>query len=506
MADNLGDPSDRELIENTHPGIWRNPRPQGRYNLVVVGGGTAGLVCAAGAAGLGARVALIEKHRLGGDCLNYGCVPSKALLRCARAAAETRRADRFGIHLHQPIDIDFPTVMQRMRHLRAGISRHDSAARFRDRGVDVFLGAAQFTGPYTVAVAGETLRFVRAVLATGTRPAIPELPGLEQVGYLTNETIFDLAALPRRLVVVGTGPIGCELGQAFRRLGSDVDLINRSAVLLGKEEPEARTRLRNQLEGEGVRLHLGAGAVGAERVAGQSCLLLQGQDGPLRLEADAILLAVGRRPNVENLGLERAGVEYDRAGVKVNDFLQTTNRRIYAAGDVCSPYKFTHAADAMARIVLRNALFFDRWFFGRGRMSRLVIPWCTYTDPEIAHVGLTAEQAAERGLAIQTFRQELAEVDRAVLDGETEGFAMIHVRKGGDKIVGATIVAAHAGEMIGEVALAMTRKLGLSAFAQTIHCYPTQVEVLRKLGDAYQRSRLTPRAAAIFRAILRWSC
>jgi pyruvate/2-oxoglutarate dehydrogenase complex dihydrolipoamide dehydrogenase (E3) component len=505
MTDRLIAPFDGELIANTHPGDWTNPTPQGRYNLVVIGGGTAGLVCAAGAAGLGARVALIEKHRLGGDCLNYGCVPSKALLRCARAAAETGRAEEFGVRVPGPVEVDFPAVMQRMRRLRAGLSGHDSAARFRSLGVDVFLGAARFTGPDTVEVGEQTLKFTRAVIATGTRPATLDLPGLDAAGYLTNETIFNLTELPRRLVVVGGGPIGCELGQAFRRLGSEVHLVNRSDRLLGKDEPEAAALLRDRLEREGVHLHLGARALRTERVEGQTHFLIAGEGEPVRLPVDAILVAVGRQANVEGLGLEQASVEYDETGVKVNDFLQTTNRRIYAAGDICSRFKFTHAADAMARIVLRNALFFDRVFVGRGRMSRLVLPWCTYTDPEIAHVGLTARQAGEQGLAIQTFRQDLKEVDRAVLDGETEGFALVHVRQGSDRIVGATIVAAHAGEMLGEVVLAMTKKLGLSALAETIHSYPTQAEVLRKLGDAYQRSRLTPRVAGFFRTLLRWS-
>jgi pyruvate/2-oxoglutarate dehydrogenase complex dihydrolipoamide dehydrogenase (E3) component len=498
-------PFDRQLIENTHPADWRNPKPESRYNLVVVGGGTAGLVCAAGAAGLGARVTLIEKHRLGGDCLNYGCVPSKALLRCARAAAEARCGEEFGLRIPGPIEVEFPALMQRMRSLRAGMSSHDSAARFRDLGVDVFLGEARFSGADTVVVGAETLRFARAVIATGTRPAVLDLPGLERAGFFTNETIFDLTELPRRLVVIGAGPIGCELGQAFRRFGSEVHLLNRSDRLLAKEEPEAIELLRNRLEREGVRLHLGVRPLGADRIAGQTHFHFEEAGQPIRLPVDAILIAVGRRPNVEDLGLEQAGVEYDGNGVKVDDFLRTTNRRIYAAGDVCSAYKFTHAADAMARIVLRNALLFDKVFFGRGRMSRLVIPWCTYTDPEIAHVGLTARQAAERGLAIQTFRQDLNGVDRAILDGETEGFAMIHVRVGSDRIVGATIVGTRAGEMLGEVALAMTKKLGLSALSETIHAYPTQAEALRKLGDSYQRTRLTPRTATILRTLLRWS-
>ena len=491
-------------MANTHPDDWHNPRPQGRYNLVVIGGGTAGLVCAAAAAGLGARVALIEKHRLGGDCLNYGCVPSKALLRCARAAAEARRAEEFGIRLSGVIEVDFVAVMERMRRLRGKLSDRDSAMRFRSLGVDVFFGAARFTGRDAVEVGGETLRFARAAIATGTSPAALDLPGLAEAGYLTNESVFDLTELPHRLVVVGGGPIGCELGQAFRRFGSEVHLVQRGDRLLPKDEPEASELLRNRLQREGVQLHLGVRAQRVERVEGQTHFVVAGGDETRRLPADVILVAVGRRANVAELGLEQAGVEYDRDGVKVNDFLQTTNRRIYAAGDVCSAYKFTHAADAMARIVVRNALLFDRLFVGRGRRSRLVIPWCTYTDPEVAHVGLTARQAGERGLAIRTFRQDLAEMDRAILDGDEEGFAIINIGKGDDRIVGATVVASHAGEMIGQVVLAMTRKIGLSAFAETIAGYPTQAEVLRRLGDAYRRSRLTPRVATIFRTILRW--
>jgi pyruvate/2-oxoglutarate dehydrogenase complex dihydrolipoamide dehydrogenase (E3) component len=464
---------DEQLIENTHPADWRNPSPRGRYDLVVIGAGTAGLVCAAGAAGLGAKAALIEKHRLGGDCLHSGCVPSKAILRCARAAAEARRANEFGVHIGGPIAIDFPAIMQRMRQLRASISRHDSAARFRGLGVDVYLGEVRFTGRDAVEVGGQTLHFKRAVIATGSRPAPLELPGLEPNAYLTNESVFDLTERPRRLIVIGAGPIGCELGQAFRRFGSEVHLVQRSRDLLLRDECEASALLRQRLEREGVQLHLEAQPCAVHRENGQTFVLLAGAAGSERLAADAILVAVGRRPNVENLELDRAGVEFDAKGVRVNDFLQTTNRRIYAAGDVCSAYKFTHAADAMARIVLRNALFFDRLFVGRARMSRLVIPWCTYTDPEVAHVGLTSRQAREQGVGIETFRQVLAEVDRAVLDGETDGFALIHVRKGTDRIVGATVVATHAGEMIGEVVLAMSRRLGLSTLSRTIHPYPT---------------------------------
>ncbi len=497
------DEHNRALAAAVHPADWINPEPAPRYNLVVIGAGTAGLVSAAGAAGLGAKVALVERNLMGGDCLNYGCVPSKALIRCSRAVAEARRADEFGVRLADGVTIDFPAVMERMRRLRAEISRHDSAARFRGLGVDVFLGEARFSGPDSLEVAGRTLRFARAIIATGTRPATLDLPGLDHLPCFTNETIFGLKELPPRLVIVGAGPIGCELAQAFRRFGSEVHLVNRSPGLLGKEEPEAVALVRQQFEREGIHLHLGEKVHGGEREGDQSSLVIEELGRAVKLPADAVLLAVGRRPNVEGLELERAGVEYDTNGVRVDDFLRTANRRIYAAGDICSSYKFTHAADALARIALRNA-FFSFGVFGRSRVSDLAMPWCTYTDPEVAHVGLTARQAQERGIEVRTFTLPMSEVDRAVLDGETEGSALIHVRKDSDRILGATIIAAHAGEMIGEIALAMTRKLGLSALSQTIHPYPTQAEILKRLGDAYQKSRLTPRTAAILRTILRW--
>ncbi len=381
------------------------------------------------------------------------------------------------MYLPGPVEVDFVAVMRRMRRLRTGISQHDSAERFRGLGVDVFLGEGRFTGPDTVDVAGQTLRFARAVIATGTRAATLDFPGREHLRCFTNETVFGLTELPRRLVVVGAGPIGCELSQAFRRFGSEVHLVNRSPGLLGKEEPEAVAVVRRQFEREGIHLHLGVKVRGGERVGDHSFLVIEEAGGMVKLPADAVLLAVGRRPNVEELGLEKAGVDCDAQGVGVNDFLRTRNRRIYAAGDGCSPYKFTHAADALARIALRNA-FFSFGILGRARASDLVIPWCTYTDPEVAHVGLTAAQANERGIEIRSFKVSLEEVDRAVLDGETDGFALVHVRKGSDRIVGATIVAAHAGEMLGAVVLAMTRKLGLSALAKTIHAYPTQAEAL----------------------------
>lgn len=493
------DEHNRRLQGQVHPSDWVNPTPSGRYNLVVIGGGTAGLVTAAGAAGLGAKVALIERHLLGGDCLNIGCVPSKALLRSARAAAAVREAGAFGVRVEGDATVDFPAVMTRLRRLRADLSPHDSAARFRELGVEVYLGDGRFTGADTIEVGGRTLHFARAAIATGARAAAPDIPGLASVPYLTNETVFSLTELPRRLAVIGAGPIGCELAQGFARFGADVVLIESAAGILPREDREAAAVLRAALERDGVRILRDGRDLSVARGDGgirwQLATAGREQEGI----ADALLVAVGRAPNVEGLGLEAAGVAYDRKGVRVDERLRTTNPKIYACGDVCSRFKFTHAADFMARIVIQNALF-----GGRRRVSELVIPWCTYTAPEVAQVGLTVEQARADGIAIDTFTLPLDRVDRAILDGEENGFVRVHVRRGTDRIVGATVVAAHAGDLIGELSLAMTAKIGLRGIGAAIHPYPTQAEAIRKLGDLYGRTRLTPFVKRLFRGWLAW--
>jgi pyruvate/2-oxoglutarate dehydrogenase complex dihydrolipoamide dehydrogenase (E3) component len=500
------DEHDAELVAHVHPAGWQNPTAQPLYDLVVVGGGTAGLVGAAGTAGLGGRVALVERHLLGGDCLNYGCVPSKALLRAARAAYDARKAPEFGIRGSDwglNPGVDFPAVMARMRRLRAKIGRHDSAERFAGLGVDVFLGEARFTGPRAVSVAGQTLHFKRAILATGGRAAIPDVAGLAQAGCLTNETVFSLTELPPRLAVIGGGPIGCELAQAFARFGSRVTLIHRRPQLLPKDDPAAAQLIDRQFQREGIHVLYDAAVQRVERAGNAKRLIVEQRGQPQTLEADAILIAAGRMPNVEGLGLEAAGVALGSRGVEVNDFLQTANPRVYAAGDIAGSYQFTHAADAMARLAIQNALF--SWGpFGRRRLSQLVVPWTTYTDPEVAHVGLTAVAAEQQSAAIDTYREDLSGVDRAVLDGEEEGFVMIRCRRGTAQVVGCTIVARHAGEMIGEVALLMTAGLPLSTLARTIHCYPTQVEALKRVADQYQKSRLTPGVARLLKAIIGW--
>ena len=493
------DEHNRRLQGQVHPSDWVNPTPSGRYNLVVIGGGTAGLVTAAGAAGLGAKVALIERHLLGGDCLNVGCVPSKALLRSARAAAAVREAGAFGVRVEGDATVDFPAVMTRLRRLRADLSPHDSAARFRELGVEVYLGDGRFTGADTIEVGGRTLHFARAAIATGARAAAPDIPGLASVPYLTNETVFSLTELPRRLAVIGAGPIGCELAQGFARFGADVVLLESAAGILPREDREAAAVLRAALERDGVRILRDGRDLSVARGDGgirwQLATAGREQEGI----ADALLVAVGRAPNVEGLGLEAAGVAYDRKGVRVDERLRTTNPKIYACGDVCSRFKFTHAADFMARIVIQNALF-----GGRRRVSELVIPWCTYTAPEVAQVGLTVEQARADGIAIDTFTLPLDRVDRAILDGEENGFVRVHVRRGTDRIVGATVVAAHAGDLIGELSLAMTAKIGLRGIGAAIHPYPTQAEAIRKLGDLYGRTRLTPFVKRLFRGWLAW--
>ena len=496
------DAYNQTLVANVHPRDWTNPEPAPSYNLVVLGGGTAGLITAAGAAGLGAKVALVEREHLGGDCLNVGCVPSKALLRAARAVADVWDADQYGVEVPPGTQVNFPAVMERMRRLRSEISLHDSAQRYRDElGVDVFLGEGRFVDSDSVEVDGRHLRFRRAVIATGARAMPLPIPGLAEAGYLTNETVFSLTELPKRLAIIGAGPIGCELAQAFARFGSQVTLLEVMPQILIREDKDAAALIQAALLRDGVSLVLGCQITGVERDGRGTVLQVEKDEQRQALSFDAVLLGVGRAPNVEGMNLDAVDVDFDtRQGVKVDDRLQTTNPRIYAAGDICSPYKFTHMADALARIVIQNTLF-----VGRAKASALTVPWCTYTDPEIAHVGLYEHEAEKQGIAIQTFYQEMGQVDRAVLEGDTEGFVKIHTQAGKDTILGATIVTRHAGEMISELTLAMVGGLGLGTLARTIHTYPTQAEAIKRAADAYNRTRLTPRVKSLFTKWLAWT-
>ncbi|HBL43837.1 mercuric reductase [Gimesia sp.] len=499
------DPPDefnQQLVNQVHPPGWINPQPERRYNLVVIGAGTAGLVTAAGAAGLGAKVALIERHLMGGDCLNTGCVPSKAIIRSARAMHAVMQSNELGIQIATgSVAVNFPQVMERMRKLRADISTHDSAQRFKDLGVDVFIGDASFLNRSTIQVDQRQLEFKKAVIATGARAAVPEIEGLEETGFLTNETIFSLTQLPLRLAILGAGPIGCELAQAFARFGSEVTLIQSRTQILPREDRDAAQIIQRQLEQDGVKILLNAASTQIARTAAGKTIQIDLQGKQSEIIVDEILISTGRAPNVQGLNLEQAGVKYDeREGVFVNNYLQTTNSAIYAAGDICSRYQFTHTADFQARIVIGNALF-----KGRSKSSNLLIPWCTYTEPEIAHVGLYEHEAAAKNIRIQTFIQELKDVDRAILDAETNGFVKIHVKQGSDKILGATIVASHAGDLISEISVAMQSGMGLKKLASVIHPYPTQADAIRKIGDQYNRTRLSPLVKSIFNKWLTWS-
>lgn len=494
-----GDAHDKVLVDNCHPLSWVNPTPAPKYNIVVIGGGTAGLVSAAGSAGLGAKVALIERNLLGGDCLNVGCVPSKGVIRAARAAHDARNGAEFGIKLAGEPSIAFGAAMERMRRLRAGISEHDSAERFRKLGVDVFIGNGKFIDANTIEVGGKELKFDRAVIATGARAAEPAIAGLREAGFYTNETIFTLTELPQRLVVIGAGPIGCELAQSFQRFGSQVTILTDGAEIMPREDRDAAAIVRKQIEKDGVRIITKAKTQSAAAQNGAKVLKVNVDDKPMDLLCDAILVSVGRAPNLEGLNLDAANVRYNMRGVEVDARMRTSNPRIFAAGDVCSRFQFTHAADAMARIVIANALFMSR-----RKATDLVIPWCTYTDPEIAHVGYYEKDAAAMGFDVATITHPLSDVDRAILDGEDDGFARVHYdRKTGD-ILGGTIVARHAGEMLGELTLAIVAKQNVGVLSSTIHSYPTQAEVLRKIGDAYMRTKLTPTVKKVFNKWLEW--
>ncbi len=500
------DEFNQQLIHNVHPQNWTNPTPTGQYNMIVIGAGTAGLVTAAVAAALGAKVALIERHLMGGDCLNVGCVPSKGVIRASRAWAAVKNSRQFGLAGPDELKADFGAAMARMRKLRARISQADSVHRYTSLGVDVFIGEGRFTGARTIAVGDATLRFSKAAICTGARPAAPPIQGLEQAGYLTNETVFSLTRLPPRLAVIGAGPIGCELAQSFARFGSRVCLIERSDHILPREDTDAATIVQTQMAKDGVSFLFDASITKIESRGQEKVVHYDQNGGHHECAVDDILVGIGRAPNVENLDLETVGVEYDgRTGVNVNHRLQTTNPDISAAGDVCFPFKFTHTADAMAQIVIQNALFPHPFGFGYASTDSLIIPWATYTDPELAHVGLSATEAEKQGIAIDTFTSQLEDVDRAILDGDDEGFARVHVRKGTDTIVGATIVATHAGDMISECTLAMKGGLGLSAIAGTIHPYPTQAEVIRKTANAWRKTTLTERKKHWLGKLFAWT-
>lgn len=494
------DEYNQKLLSNVHPSDRVNPNPEPMYNLVVVGAGTAGLISAIATAGLGGKVALVERHLMGGDCLNVGCVPSKSLIRSARLAQEMRHATKFGFSSHSINKSDFSTVMEQLRRIRAEISDNDSVKRYTDAGVDVFLGHGMFTGKNTLEVEGKTLHFRKAVIASGARAASPPISGLEDVGFLTNETVFNLTSLPEHFLIIGGGPIGCELAQAFHRLGSHVTIVQHG-IFLAREDSDASALLADVFAKEGISIHLGAKILRVEKAdSGKKLVFIERENKETCYEVDEIFIGVGRAPNVENMGLEAAGVAYEtRQGIQVDDNLRTTNKNIYAAGDCCMRWKFTHAADAAAQIVVQNALF-----KGNKKLSSLLMPWCTYTDPEIAHVGMYEADAIAKGIKVDFFKFDMAENDRALTDREGLGFVKIMVKKGTDSILGATIVSTHAGEMISEITTAMIAKIGLGKLGSVIHPYPTQADAIKRVAGLYNKSRLTPFIEKILKWYLAW--
>jgi pyruvate/2-oxoglutarate dehydrogenase complex dihydrolipoamide dehydrogenase (E3) component len=469
-----------------------------RYDLVIVGGGTAGLVAAELAAALGARVALIERARTGGDCLWAGCVPSKSLLAAADLAHRMRSAGYVGLAPVEP-EIDFGRVMAHVHGARRTIEPQDSPEALRRRGVEVLHGEARFTGPGRLAVGGHQLAYRSALIATGSRPVVPSVDGLDPALVLTNETVWDLQERPQRLAILGGGPIGCELGQAFRRLGSQVTIVQRAAVLLTREEPEASELVAARLTGEGVQVRLRARAVRAERVDGAHSLVVEHLGRQVAVPFDRLLAGAGRRPDTDGLGLDAVGVETDaRGAIKVDDRLATTGDRIYAAGDAVGTLPFTHVAAYHARVVVGNALFRSRQAVSYGG-----VPWVTFTDPEVARVGLSEAQARERfGRRTVVHTHPYEKLDRAITAGRAYGFAKLVGGPHG-RLVGATVAAPRGGEAIAEMAAWIAARRGIDACSRTVHAYPTFAEGPARAADDYVRARrLSPGVRRLTRPAL----
>ncbi len=476
-------------------GLLAMAKPE--YDLCVIGGGSAGLVTAAGAAAMGAKVVLVEKHKMGGDCLNYGCVPSKALLHSAKVAQTMRDADDAAIEAHVP-DVSLQQVMQRVRSVIQTIEPNDSPERFRSLGVEVIFGAGKFTGPHGFEVNGRALTARKYIIATGSRPAIPDIPGLKDVPFFTNETVFDLNEPVPGLIVLGGGPIGVELAQAFSRLGSKVHLVHRGRHILKNEDPDLAEVVHARLNREGLALSLCATPVRIEGKAGNIRLLARLTDGTEQwLEGTHLLVATGRRANVEHLGLEAAGVEVKGGRIVTDKRLRTANRDIYACGDVVGPYQFTHMAEHHAGVALRGALFHLP-----AKIEERVIPWCTFTDPELARVGLSETEAQAQGIAHQVYTFPFEEVDRAITDGTTEGLAKIITAPNG-KLLGAAIVGPNAGELIHEYVLALSKNMKVGDLANVIHIYPTLAQINRRVANEQLKAKLTPNARRWMQRIFR---
>jgi len=521
------------LLDHVHPPEWCDPKASNEdgsstYDLVCIGAGVGGLITASGAAGVGAKVAMIEQNLLGGDCLNVGCVPSKAIIHSANMAhsvkGDTKRLEEAGVFVDpNAVRIDFEKVMERVRKVRAQISHHDSAERYTGLGVEVYIGRAVFSSERSVVVNGRTLNFKKAVIATGGYPTLIAMNGLKELHensfstdpnepkpvVMTNETFFNMTRQPKKMGVIGAGVIGMELAQAMQRLGTEVVVFGRSGKVLPKEDEDMTEVVKQQMIKDGVSFRLSIAEYKGIELNGnvldngypemKMTVIEKGGENETTHVFDALLVAAGRRPNVTGMDLELAKVEYDtKTGLIVNDKLQTTNQRIYGVGDCCSQFKFTHAADFMARAVIRNALF-----FGKGKMSNLLIPYATFTSPEIASVGMYGKDLDELGIQYRVFEKHFKDNDRAVCDDKTEGFIRFRVDAKTDAILGCSVVGEGAGNMIGEVTLAMDSGTGLGAVANVIHPYPTTSEVVRQSGDLYNKTKLTNTVKALLRGIVK---
>jgi pyruvate/2-oxoglutarate dehydrogenase complex dihydrolipoamide dehydrogenase (E3) component len=478
---------------------WAGVKPK-RFdrNLIVIGGGAGGLVSAYIAAAVKAKVTLVEAHKMGGDCLNYGCVPSKALIKSAKLAHQIRHGSRYGLP-DTPVKPDFKAVMQRVQQVIADISPHDSVERYSGLGVEVLEGYATLVNPWTVQIAlndggAQTLTARAIVLATGAQPFVPPLPGLQEVGYLTSDTLWDafakLEAIPQRLVVLGGGPIGCELAQSFARLGAHVTQVEMADRLMVREDPEVSDYVKASLQADGVEVLTGHKAQRCAVVEGQKTLFVQsgGTMDPQGLETsvpfDALICAVGRRPRLSGFGLENLGIASDKA-LQTNDYLQTLYPSIFAAGDVAGPYQFTHTAAHQAWYAAVNALFGS---FKKFKVDYRVIPWATFTDPEVARVGLNEAEAKEKGIAYEVVRYGIDDLDRAIADSEAHGWVKVLTVPGKDTLLGATIVGPQAGDLVAEFVLAMKHGLGMNKLLGTIHIYPTLAEANKYAAGEWKRA------------------
>lgn len=472
------------------------PRPKAfDYNVVVIGAGSAGLVTAYIAAAVKAKVALIEKHQMGGDCLNTGCVPSKALIRSAKFLAHARRANEFGVR-SATTEFDFAEVMERVARVIRTIEPHDSIERYTGLGVECISGSATVKSPFTVEVDGRTLTTRNIVVATGGRPAIPRIPGIDDVGYLTSDTLWGLRELPKRLLVLGGGPIGCELVQCFARFGSQVTVVEMLPRILAREDPEVSKLVADTLEADGVKLLLGHKAKQFLVEDGEKVLICEHADGEVRVGFDQLLCAVGRAANTQGFGLEELGIRLTRSGtIETDGFLRSTRYpNIFACGDVAGPYQFTHVASHQAWYAAVNALFGALKKF---RVDYSVIPWATFTDPEVARVGLSETEAGEKGIAFEVTRYGIDDLDRAIADEEARGFVKVLTVPGKDRILGATIVGEHAGDLIAEFVTAMKYGIGLNKILGTIHIYPTMAEANKYAAGVWKKAH-APQGA------LRW--